>query len=145
MTTFRKSLNAYVDEILATDGEHKRAEIAEAFLDANPELALQEMRHLAERQVDSIIKARCNEEPSEQIALYFDGLPAAVAVAPGVVKAIEFCTPEDIAVGKSSREDNIRDARARLRRYAQGAGRYLTQRKGSETVGETQRRLTGAA
>ena len=139
--TFRSRLRSYTAEAISEPGEHSRGDIAQAFLAENAELAQVALIRLAERQVDALIKEMCDADPDDPQLRLFDGLPAAIAVAPGVVKAIEQCTPEDLQIGEKHRIDNIRSARGRLDRYRTGVRTYLAQRQGDETVGDTARRL----
>lgn len=142
--SFNKTLRSYVATVIAEPGEHKRAELSQSFLAAYPDLAAMRMTSLVEQRINDLIREMCDAEPTDQMS-FFDGLPAAIAVAPGAVKAIEHCTPDDLAIGELHRRDNIASARDRLRRYQRGAKSYLSARLGGETVGDTARRLAERA
>lgn len=138
---FNRALRAYVTGALSEPGEHSRADLAQAFIAANPDLAQVMVARLAERQVGSLIKEMCDAEPDDQQMSLFAGLPAAIAVAPGAVKAIAHCLPEDIEIGEQHRKDNIASAREALTRYRRGKNAYLKARRDGETVGDTATRL----
>jgi len=148
---FTTALRRSVTDALAEPGEHSRADLAQAFLAENPELAAAAITNLAEKQVGELIKALCDAEPDDAQMSFFAGLPAAIAVGPGLVKSIEHCDPDDLAIGEEHRKDNITSARGRLKRYRDGVDAYVKARVDAETVGETAKRLaereagTGAA
>lgn len=142
MSNFRKALRAHTADQLAQPGEHNRDEMAQAFLAEHADLAEIAMQRLVERQVGSLIKEMCDADPEQEMLAVFDGLPAAIATGPGSVKAIEYCTPEDLELGEQHRRDNITSARSRLARYRKGVTKYLTERQGDETVGATAERIS---
>jgi len=138
---FNTALRTYVAETLAQPGEHSRSELAQSFLAQHPDLAGVRLVTLAQAQVDILIREMCDADSGDEQMAFFDGLPAAIAVAPGTVKAIEFCTPEDLEVGEQHRRDNITSAQDKLRRFQTGVRKYLKARMSGETVGDTARRL----
>lgn len=142
---FNTALRVYTAQQIAEPGEHDRNDMAQAFLAAHPDLAQVALTRLVERQVGSLIKELCDADADDPQLALFTGLPAAIAVAPGRVKAIEHCTPDDLEVGERHRRDNIKSARDRLRRYREGVTAFLTSRRADETVGQTARRLGGAS
>jgi hypothetical protein len=141
MSTFNKRLREYASDRINQPGEHKRLAIADAFLDENPELAHQYIRELASKKVADLIKAMC-DEPEDNPLPIFNGFPHAITVAPGVVKATANCNLDDLGAGLQYREENVRNARERLKEYADSMTRYEALRSSEvETVGECQDRL----
>lgn len=141
MSAFSKKLRAYAAEQIGQPGEHKRQEIAVAFLDDNPELAGQHMRELASKRVAELIKELC-EEPEHDPLPIFSGFPAAIAVAAGVVKSTEHCNLDDLGAGLRYREENLRHARERLDAYDRSMTAFAGLRASeAETVGECSARL----
>lgn len=141
MSDFRKRLREFAAEQIAQPGEHKRAEIAAQFLDDNPELARAYVRELAERQIATLIKDLCDEPDGHALTL-FNGLPTAITVAPGVVKATTNCDLNDLGAGLTFRRENVRNATDRLNRYIESMNRYESLRKSEEeTVGAVTERL----
>jgi len=133
-------LRAYLADQLAEPGEHKKTELASAFLDEHAAEAAAYLRELAERQVAELIKEFCDEPDREQLSL-FTGLPVAIAVGPGVVKATNNCTLDDLGAGLAYRAENIRHAQRRLDDYRESMHRFEQLRAGDETVGECAQRL----
>lgn len=140
---FNTALRAYTAQQIAEPGDHDRNDMAQAFLAEHRSLAEVAVTRLVERQVGALIKELCDADADDPQMALFSGLPAAIAVAPGRVKAIEHCTPEDLQVGETHRQDNIKSARERLNRYRKGVAAYLEARRDDETVGQTAHRLGG--
>lgn len=139
--SFRKMLRAFAAEQIGKPGEHKRQELADAFLDQNPELAREYMRDLASKHVAGLIKDLCDESGPDPLPL-FAGFPAAIAIAPGVVKSTANCTLDDLGAGLSYREQNVRNARERLEAYGRSMEAFVSLRNAeTETVGECSERL----
>ncbi len=138
---FHKALRAYATGQIAQPGEHKRQEIADGFLDDNPELAREWMRALASKQIAELIKGLCDQPEADPLPL-FSGFPAAIAIAPGVVKATQHCTLDDLGAGLAYRQENVRNARERLKAYGEAMAAFESLRANeSETVGECSERL----
>jgi hypothetical protein len=141
MSTLRKALRTYVAQQVAKPGEHKKAELAASFLDEHDELAREYMRELAERAVADLIKDLCDESDIDPLPI-FSGFPAAIAVAPGIVKATSNCLLDDLGVGMNNREENVQNAERKRRAFAESMARYEALRKDElETVGECTERL----
>lgn len=141
MNPFTKALREFAAGRIAEPGEHKRAEIAEAFLDENTELARSYMRELAGKHVAALIKELCDMPEADPLPL-FNGFPRAIAVAPGVVKATANCTLDDLGAGLEYRRDNVRHAQERLKAYGESMTRFEALRATeTETVGECSDRL----
>lgn len=141
MSTFHKTLRAFAVDLINQPGDHKRNEIADAFLDAYPELAREYMRELAVKQVAAQIKDVCDAAAADPLPL-FSGFPAAIAVGPGVVKATKHCVLNDLGAGLEYRMENLRNARARAKAYGQAMTAYEGLRASEvETVGECADRL----
>lgn len=139
--SLRKELRAYVAGELAKPGEHKKAELAASFLDDHRQLAIQYMRELAERQVAELIKELCDEPDADPLPL-FSGFPAAIAVAPGVVKATVNCNLNDLAAGLEYRRQNVQHALQRFEEYGDSMAKFELMRSSeTETVGECAERL----
>lgn len=139
--SLRKMLREYVAEQIAQPGEHKKAELASAFLDENAELAREYLRELAEKRVAELIKELCDEPEADPLPL-FRGFPAAIAVAAGVVKATNNCTLDDLGAGLAYREENVRNAQERLAAYGDSMAKFeLMRASEAETVGECSARL----
>jgi len=139
--SLRKMLREYVAEQIAQPGEHKKAELAAAFLDENADAAREYLRELAERQIASLIKELCDEPEADPLPL-FTGFPVAIAVAPGVVKATANCTFDDLGAGLAYREENVRHAQERLNAYRDSMAKFdLMRRRDDETVGQCTERL----
>lgn len=139
--SLRKMLRAYVAEQIAQPGEHKKAELAAAFLDEHTDAVRDYLRDLAERQVASLIKELCDEPEVDPLPL-FTGFPVAIAVAPGVVKATANCTLDDLGAGLTYREDNVRHALERLDAYRDSMAKFdALRRRDDETVGQCAERL----
>lgn len=141
MSTFHKRLREFARDRINQPGEHKRQEIAEAFLDEFPELAQEYVRELASRKVADLIKEECDAPGADPLPI-FDGFPQAITVSPGVVKATVNCTLDDLGAGLQYREENVKHARERLKAYSDSMHRYEALRTAeTETVGECQDRL----
>lgn len=141
MTSFRKKLREYAAVEIEQPGEHKRTEIADAFLEAYPELAREYMRDLALKQIADLIKELCDEPEADPLPL-FSGFPAAITVSPGVVKATKHCTLNDLGAGLDYRRENVRHAQERLKAYAESMAKFELLRKAEdETVGDCAERL----
>lgn len=141
MSTFHKTLRAFASEEIAKPGEHKRQEIAEAFMDAFPELARDYMRELAGKHINDLIKSQCDLPEADPLPL-FSGFPSAITVAPGVVKATKNCTFDDLGAGLDYRQENVRNAQERLEAYKDSMAAFVSMRKTeTETVGECSDRL----
>lgn len=139
--SLRKQLRAYVAEQIAQPGEHKKAELAAAFLDEHSDLAREYMRDLAEKQVAGLIKDLCDESETDPLPV-FSGFPAAIAVAPGVVKATANCNLNDLGAGLEYRRQNLRHAQERLEAYGDSMTKFeLLRQAEAETVGECADRL----
>ena len=139
--SLRKILRQYVAEQVAKPGEHKKAELAAAFLDEHADLAAEYLRELAEKRVAELIKEMCDEPDVDPLPL-FSGFPAAIAVAPGVVKATANCDLNDLGAGLGYREENVRHAQDKLRDYRESMNRFeLMRATEAETVGECADRL----
>lgn len=139
--SLRKMLREYLAERLTQPGEHKKAELAAAFLDDNADLAREYLRELAEKRVAELIKEFCDEQAPDPLPL-FSGFPAAIAVAPGVVKATANCDLDDLGAGLAYREENVRHAQDKLRDYRESMNRFeLLRTSEAETVGECTERL----
>lgn len=141
MTDFSKALRGFVAEQIAQPGEHKRVEMAAAFLDEHSEVAAEHLRDLAERSVARLIKELCDESEADPLPI-FSGFPMAIAVSPGVVKATINCTLADLGAGLAYRADNVRNAQDKLRAFRESMARFEALRTGDEeTVGECTERL----
>ncbi len=139
--SLRKMLREYVAEQIAQPGEHKKAELAAAFLDDHAAEAAEYLRELAERQIASLIKELCDEPDADPLPL-FSGFPVAISVAPGVVKATSNCTLDDLGAGLAARDDNIRHAIKSRDEYRESMNRFeLLRTAETETVGECTERL----
>lgn len=139
--SLRKLLREYVAGQIGQPGEHKKSELASAFLDEHDEEARQYMRDLAERQIAELIKELC-DEPDEDPLPIFSGFPRAIAIAPGVVKATTNCTLDDLGTGLQYRQENVDNAQRRLRQYMQSMARFeILRENDAETVGECTERL----
>lgn len=145
MSTFRKRLREFAAEEIAKPGEHKRQEIADQFLDDNPELAAEYVRELAAKKVAELIKEMCDEPEDDPLPI-FNGFPRAITIAPGVVKASEHCTLDDFGAGLDPRLKNIKDAQRRLESYKDSMALFETLRSGAaETLGQCSKRLRAQA
>lgn len=141
MSTFHKALRAFAVDLINQPGDHKRQEIADAFLDAHPELAKDYMRELAVKQVAAQIKDLCDASDADPLPL-FSGFPAAITVGPGVVKATRHCVLDDLGAGMEYRLENLRNARARAKAYGEAMTAFEGLRATEvETVGECADRL----
>jgi hypothetical protein len=141
LSTFNKRLREYATDRINQPGEHKRFEIAQEFLNEFPELTQEYVLELASRKVADLIKAMC-DEPEDNPLPIFNGFPHAITVAPGVVKATTNCTLDDLGAGLQYREENVKNARERLKAYSDSMHRYEALRTDeAETVGECQDRL----
>lgn len=141
MTSFRKRLREYAIGQISGEGEHKRTELAAAFLADNLDVAREYMQDLAERQIAELIKELC-DEPAQDPLPIFAGFPAAITVAPGVVKATENCTLNDLGIGLEYRRKNVSDAQRKLAEYGDAMARFEALRtREDETVGECAQRL----
>lgn len=141
MSTFTKRLRAFAADRISAPGEHKRAEIADAFLDEHPDIAHEYLRELASKKVADLIKDLCDEPDGDPLPI-FAGIPAAIAIAPGVVKASANCTLDDLGAGLEYRRQNIRHAQQRFDRYAASMTAYESLRATeAETLGECADRL----
>lgn len=141
MTTFHKALRAFAAEKIAEPGDHKRREIADAFLDANPELAHEYVRDLAGRKVADLIKELCDERTADPLPL-FSGFPVAITVSPGVVKASDQCDLNDLGAGLAYRHENVQHAQKKLDAYRSSMAAFESLRASEvETLGECQERL----
>lgn len=139
--SLRKLLRAYLADQLGVPGEHKKAELAAAFLDEHAAEAAAYLRELAERQVAELIKEFCDEPEQEPLPM-FAGFPSAIAVAPGVVKATRHCTLDDLGAGLAYRADNVLHAQRRLDEYRESMSRFeLLRNSETETVGDCSDRL----
>lgn len=141
MSRFHKTLRAYAADQIAKPGEHKRQEIADRFLDDNPEIAHEFMRALASKQIAELIKSLCDEPEADPLPI-FSGFPAAITVADGVVKATEHCVLGDLGAGLENRNENVRHALKKLEAYRDSMAAYESLRGAEdETVGECTKRL----
>lgn len=141
MSEFHKQLRAFAVEEIGKPGKHKRREIAERFLDAFPDLAASHLQGLASDHIAKLIKAMCDEATADPLPL-FCGFPAAIVIAPGVVKATANCTLDDLGAGLSYREENVRNARDRLEAYGKSMTAFVALRvREDETVGECEKRV----
>lgn len=139
--SLRKILREYVAEQIGQPGEHKKAELAAAFLDNHADLAAEYLRELAEKRVAELIKELCDEPVPDPLPL-FAGFPAAIAVAPGVVKATANCGLNDLAAGLEYRRQNVLHAQDRMEKYGESMARFeLLRDDEAETVGECAERL----
>lgn len=139
---FRRQLRSYAVGEIGKPGQHNRAELAAAFLDEHQILADSFLRDLAERQVGALIKEMCDEDSNDAQLALFGGFPTAIAIGPGVVKAIKYCTLDDLGAGLIYREQNVLRAQKRLDSYVDSMKLFdsLRQRP-DETVGEVAHRL----
>lgn len=145
MTAFSKTLRTFALDQIGTPGEHKPAQIAAEFLDRNPDLAREYIRELAERRVAELVKDLCDEPAQDPLPL-FSGFPAAITVAPGVVKAIDHCNLDDLGAGLAYRADNVRNAQKRLEEYRLSMAKFdMLRERPDETVGELSQRLRDSA
>jgi hypothetical protein len=147
MSTFNKALREFTAARLSQSPDGLvRSEIATEFLAINTELGGVLLRQLAERQIDALIKAMSNEDADGDQGVLFPGFPAAVSVAPGVAKSIEFCTGDDIEVAREHKDKNIDDARVKLKRFDESRDAFYRNRiREDETVGDITARLAKKA
>lgn len=142
MSTFSRRLREFAAAEIAKPGTHTRAELAQRFLDEHADLARTFIRGLAERRVADLIRDLCDEPTTEWQPDLFGGFPAAVVVEPGLVKATANCDLADLAAGEKNREENIRAASHKLRRYRASMASFEALReRDDETVGEVTARL----
>jgi len=141
MNDFNKQLRAFASDEISKPGEHKRRQIADKFLAAHPDLAHDYVLELASTQVAKLIKQMCDESGADPLPL-FSGFPAAIVIAPGVVKATANCTLDDLGAGLEYRKENLRHAQERFEEYGRSMAAFVSLRASeSETVGECQARL----
>lgn len=139
--SLRKKLREYAAEQIAQPGEHKKAEIASAFIDEHTDYIAEYTRELVERYIQGPIK-ELSDEPQDNPLPLFSGFPTAIAVAPGVVKAAINCNLDDLGAGLQYRSENVRHAQERLDAYRNSMGAFVAMRTSeAETVGECQERL----
>lgn len=139
---FSRRLREFAHDAITSPGEHQRHEIAEAFIAEHPELVETAVRELAERQINSVIKALCDADADAAQSDLFGGLPVAISFGDGRVKAIEHCTLADLEVGRANRMDNVAHARRRLRQYDEAVQRIAAlARTPDETVGDIAARV----
>lgn len=145
-STFRKRLREYAVKQITEPGTHHRSDIARAFLEENPDLAELAMQELAESAVNRLIGDMCDESAVGPQATLFGGFPAAIAVGEGTVKAIEYCTAEDVEIGYQHRLQNIERARDKAQTYQESRDLFLANRRSDgETVGQVAKRLAEVA
>lgn len=141
MTEFHQQLRAFALDEITKPGEHKRREIADKFLAAHPDLAHEYALELASNQVAKLIKQMCDESGVEVLPI-FSGFPAAIVIAPGVVKATANCTLDDLGAGLAYRRENLRHAQERFEEYGRSMAAFVSLRvSDTETVGECEARL----
>lgn len=139
--SLRKKLREYAAEQIGQPGEHKKAEIASAFIDEYGDFIAEYTRELVERYIQSLIK-ELSDEPQDDPLPLFNGFPTAIAVAPGVVKATVNCNLDDLGAGLQYRAENIRHAQERMDAYRNSMAAFVSVRSSEdETVGECQERL----
>lgn len=139
--SLRKLLREYLADQLAEPGEHKKTELAAAFLDEHADQAQAYLRELAERQVAELIKELCDQPEQDPLPI-FAGFPQAIAVAPGVVKATRNCTLDDLGAGLEYRVQNLEHVRQKFEGYRDAMLRFDQLRASeTETVGECTDRL----
>lgn len=139
--SLRKKFREFATGVIAQPGEHKKAEIAAAFLDEHADVVAEYTRELLERYVTGLVKD-LSDEPQDDPLPLFSGFPQAIAVAPGVVKATANCNLDDLGAGLQYRAENIRHAQERFDAYRNSMTAYVSVRTSeAETVGECQDRL----
>lgn len=139
--SLRKKFREFAAEQIAQPGEHKKAEIASAFIDEHSEFIADYTRELLERYMTGLVK-ELSDEPQDDPLPLFNGFPTAIAVAPGVVKATTNCNLDDLGAGLQYRSENVRHAQDRLDAYRRSMAAFVAMRTAeAETVGECQDRL----
>lgn len=118
MSGFRASLREHVTKLMTAGKTIVVSEVAEEFIDANPEIVQREIKHLVQRAVAQHLKDLCavDDHGGGQTSL-LDGLPVGIVIADGVVKPRAACNWDELMAGRRERLENIDNARDRLRRY----------------------------
>lgn len=139
--SLRKKVREFAAELISGPGEHKKSEIAAQFLNEHGDYAAEYLRELAEMRVAELIKEMCDEQHKDALPM-FAGLPAAIAVAPGVVKATANCTLDDLGAGLENRRQNLQRAAEKFDAYGQSMSAFDRMRNSeTETVGQCEARL----
>lgn len=118
MSLLSKSINRYVEELLAGGAEIVHAEAAGRFIAGHGDVIGFHVEEIVAAQIASYIKSR-SQAPAPPLGqgVLFAGLPAAVTVRDGVTKPIKLCTRVDLAAGRALKVDNIEAAQAALKAY----------------------------
>ena len=118
MSLLSKSINRYVEGLLAGGEEIVHADAAQQFIADHDGVIGAHVTELVASQITAYIKAR-SQAPAPPLGqgVLFAGLPAAVTVRDGVTKPISVCTRGDLVAGRVVKVDNIAAAQAALKAY----------------------------
>lgn len=116
--SIRRLIRGYLAELMEAGEDIVRGDATEQFIADHPDEIAQRVHEMVRTAVSAEIKDLCAEHPESigQLAL-FPGLPAAVAIAPGVARPLNSCTWGDLQVGRTERVENIAHAEKALLRY----------------------------
>lgn len=147
MSLLTKSIDHYVDDLLASGEDIVHGEAADVFIAAHSDVIGEHVGDLVRREICAAIKKR-SQAPAPPMGqgVLFAGLPAAVTIADGITRPIDRCTRADLALGRGVKVDNISAAIAALDAYDTDVARLIPFMGDDETtVGQIVHRLAGAA
>lgn len=118
MSMLTKSIDRYVDELLATGDDVVHAEVADTFISMHGDVIGFHVEEIVRRAITQAIKKRA-QTPAPPLGqgVLFRGLPAAVTISDGITRPIARCTRADLAAGRDMKVENISAAQAALKAY----------------------------
>lgn len=148
MTSIRPAIRQYVSDLLRDGHDVVRHDAADQFISDHPDEIAGATEQLVRDAIAAAMRQLCSERPEDtgQLTL-LPGLPAAVSIAPGVVRPLNRCTWADLEIGRSERVENIANAEKRLDEYDADAEllRPLLEGRPDLTVGDVRHLLATAA
>ncbi|MBA2558445.1 MAG: hypothetical protein H0V07_00895, partial [Propionibacteriales bacterium] len=114
----QSEVRTYLAEAIATGRDIVYADVADQFVTAHEDELMEHAADMVRAAVAAVLKNLCAEraEDNGQLSL-LPGIPAAIAIAPGVVRPRERCNWADLQVGRVERVSNIAHAEKALDLY----------------------------